>query len=161
MKIIISLLTIVMFTKECNQKNATTTIEKEAITENVSKTIQDDVMISYQALSRASFEKISITKQSVTITNDRNLKDIKTYKCPEKEWNELMTLLNTIDTKSLPDLKAPTNKRLFDGAAHATVTLIQNKNEITSSSFDKGHPPKDIEALVNKVLSIKEMVIKQ
>jgi len=72
-----------------------------------------------------------------------------------------MILLNAINIKSLPELEAPTNKRLFDGAAHTTVTLIQNKIEVTSSSFDEGHPPKDIEALVNKILSIKEMMLKQ
>jgi hypothetical protein len=161
MKILISLLAVVLFTKECDKKNTTTIIEKEAITETVSKTNQEDVMITYQAFSRASFEKISITKQSVIITYDKNLKDLKTYKCPEKEWNELIALLNAIDTKSLPDLKAPTDKRLFDGAAHASLILLQNENEITCGTFDHGFPPKDIEALVNKVLSIKEMMLKQ
>lgn len=156
-----SLLAVIMLTKECDKNNSATTVEKETITETASKNIQEDVMITYQAFSRTSFEKISISKQSITITNDKDLKDIKIYECPEKEWNELISLLNSVDTKLLPDLKAPTSKRLFDGAPHASLILLQNENEITCGTFDHGFPPKDIEALVNKVLSIKEMMVKQ
>jgi hypothetical protein len=54
-------------------------------------------------------------------------------------------------------LEAPTSLRNHDGAAIATLGVSKDKEETISNSFDHGHPPKAIEALVNKVLSIKKI----
>ena len=69
--------------------------------------------------------------------------------------------MDAVDLQTLNKLKAPTEKRLHDGAAHATLAFRQGDMEVMSPTFDHGHPPKEIEALVNKVLSIKENVLKQ
>ena len=57
-------------------------------------------------------------------------------------------------------LKAPTDKRLYDAAPQAILGVIRGDMEIRSTPFDHGHPPKPIEALVTKVLSIKASVSK-
>ena len=56
----------------------------------------------------------------------------------------------------MPNLKSPTNRRQFDGAAFAQLTVIQNGDTIQSSRFDHKSPPEDIKPLVEYILSIPE-----
>ena len=117
--------------------------------------------IIYKALSRGSFEFIKITESQVSISADRNLKEFSFYPCADKDRNDLESLIQAIDLESIKTLKAPTDKRHYDGAAIATLNIITDKVNVTTESFDHGFPPKEIEALVNKVLSIKESTVKQ
>lgn len=119
-----------------------------------------DTSITYKASSRGYFDYITISKNKISISKDVNLKKIDIYKCNPEDWSELNQLLKTIDVLKLNKLKAPTDKHLYDGAAHTTLSVQQGDIIFITPSFDEGHPPKKIEALVNKVLSIKETLLK-
>jgi hypothetical protein len=86
---------------------------------------------------------------------------MNTYVCKSEDWEALESLLKAIDVENLNRLKAPTDKRLYDGAPHATLSVIKGDVEMMTPTFDHGTPPKEIEALVNKVLSIKVNASKQ
>ena len=161
MKILFSLLTILMLNKECDKKdtNLSQTVTPTETTSNMNQ--EEQVTITYEAMSRGLFEKVWITKDAVIVSNDRNLVEKSTYLCVEKDWNDIMTLLDKVDLKSLPNLEAPTAKRLYDGAAHASLSITKSNETIQSNSFDHGYPPAAIEKLVNKVLSIMENAKKQ
>ncbi|NNE32956.1 MAG: META domain-containing protein [Winogradskyella sp.] len=116
--------------------------------------------VTYKAISRNTFEYVEITGPKVTISTDRDLKEFNNYSCSETDWNSIEKMIQRINLSKIDRLKAPTEKRLYDGAAHATLTIRTGDVIATSSSFDHGYPPQEIEALVNKVLSIKESVIK-
>jgi len=58
-------------------------------------------------------------------------------------------------------LKAPTDKRFADTAAKATLAIQFGDVEYMISPIDHDNPPKEIVAVVNKVLSIKENTVKQ
>jgi len=118
-------------------------------------------VVIYQTISRGAFNYIKISDTKVSLSYDRNLKTFSDYNCSSSDRDELTQILNKVDLKTISQLKAPTDKRLFDGAPIATLTVISNKEEFTSQSFDHGHPPKEIEAIVNKVLSIKENATKK
>ncbi len=118
--------------------------------------------VSYKALGRGYFEFIEVSEDKVSIASDANLKDIKTYKSTnKKDWASVEAMIKSVNLSNLNNLKAPTNKRLYDGAASATLTIRTGDMIVTSSAFDHEHPPKEIEALVNKVLSIKENSTKE
>jgi heat shock protein HslJ len=117
--------------------------------------------ITYQAISRGSFEYIQISESEVLVSMDRNLINTTTYKCNEDDWEALNKMLKEVNTKAFQKLKAPTDKRSLDGAAHATLAIKKKDGEITTPPFDHGSPPEAIETLVNKVLSIKENAIKK
>jgi len=119
--------------------------------------MQDDTKISYEATTRGFYEKIWVANDSITVTSDRDHKALLRYATPEKDWNELMSLLKDVNIKEMPNLESPTKMRHHDGAAHAILTVGKGESEIQSNGFDHGHPPKAIEAVVNKVLSMKEM----
>jgi len=125
------------------------------------KKVQEKIMITYETSTRGFYEIIWISKDSISFSNDRNLKERKTSDCPEKEWNELLALLQNINIKSLSELEAPTKKHQYDGAAMATLK-VESEGEIYSTNiFDHGYPPKEIEELVNIVLSMKKMSTKE
>ncbi|HEX9825424.1 MAG TPA: hypothetical protein VGA80_02410, partial [Flavobacteriaceae bacterium] len=63
MKIIFSLLVIVICSIECNRQHSQN-----------SNQVQDDMVITYEANTRGFYEKIWITKSSVSFSNDRSLK---------------------------------------------------------------------------------------
>lgn len=156
MKILFSLLAIMMLNKDCDQNKSVDTSSEAINSEKMSEATQAYTKIWYEATTRGFYEKIWVTQDSITVTNDRNHMTSMNYPTPAEDWNELMTLLKNVDVASMPDLEAPTTLRHHDGAAFATLAVFQNETETQSNSFDHGHPPKAIEAVVNKVLSMKE-----
>ena len=157
MKFLFSFLAIFMLNKECDQKKSADADSNPINSEKKMNEMQEPTSLWYQATTRGFYEKIWVTKDSITFTNDRNQKEKISYKTQDSDWNELMRLVNTIDIKTLPELEAPTAMRHYDGAAIATLSVVHGKDEIISNSFDHGHPPETIESIVNKVLSMKEV----
>lgn len=117
--------------------------------------------IIYKAQSRGIFEFIQISESNILISSDRSLKSTDKYNCEEKDWEELSRLIDAVDMETFQKLKASTEKHTFDGAAHATLAIQIGDLEYMTPTFDHGNPPKEIESIVNKVLSIKENAIKQ
>lgn len=112
--------------------------------------------IIYRANSRAFFKEIIVSENEVFIKNDRNDKNHTQLKTTKINWKACLRLLSQATIDELPKLKAPTSKRLYDGAAHANLIVEKDGKKITSITFDHGHPPKAIEALVEQLLSISE-----
>ncbi len=114
--------------------------------------------IEYQALSRGSFFQVTIEKNSIEKTTDRSLKNKTTTECSEKDWNTVLSIVQKMEVEKINELKAPTDKRLFDGALNAQVKFIYQNKTFTSSSFDHGHPPEELKQLVNTILSLAESI---
>ena len=74
-------------------------------------------------------------------------------KLSTNDWNDLQLMVQELDLVSLPTWKAPTDKRLFDGAASANLRITKKGKTAESPSFDHGYPPVAIEKIVNKMLS--------
>ena len=144
MKFLIALLTVLIISEECSQISS----ESQRNTENVK--------ISYQAISRGFYKQLTFEEARMTYSEDRNLLRIDTFKISKNEWKQILELTNKLDLESLENLKAPTDKRLYDGAAHTTITIDIDGKTFSSASFDEGHPPSELEALVNKMLTISE-----
>lgn len=159
MKILLSLIAIVWFT-ECGEKTSSKTYDKSIDSKNTMIAMKDDTTISYEATTRGFYEKIWVEKDSIAVTNDRNSLEISRFPTPNSDWNELMKILNEVNLSTLPELESPTSTREYDGAAIATLSVKQNEMETKSNSFDHGHPPKAIEVLVNKVLSMGNLAKK-
>ena len=49
----------------------------------------------------------------------------------------------------------------YDAAPMAVLIIKENGNTYMTNGFDHGNPPKPIHLIVNKVLSIKESMVKQ
>ena len=72
----------------------------------------------------------------------------------EKEWKELVETFKDIKLDEMAKMKAPTDKRTYDGAMHANVTITINGKTYTTPGFDHQYPPKGIQKFINKIVSL-------
>ena len=112
------------------------------------KTDMTSTVIEYSAMSRGYFKKIVVQNQSVSVTNARDAQAVEN-KMDEAKWKEIVAEFEKINLESISTLKAPTEKRFYDGAAIGNLKITQNQKIYESQAFDNGFPPKEIEKLVN------------
>ena len=112
------------------------------------KTDMTGTQIEYTAMSRGLYKRIVVQDQKVSIINGRDTEAIVS-EIDNAKWNKIVSEFEKISLDSLPDLKAPTEKRFYDGAAIGNLKVIQNQKTYETNGFDSGFPPKKIEKLVN------------
>ena len=106
----------------------------------------------YTATSRGLYQEIVIENQNASIKKDRKGKAI-TSKISDADWKELAQLFQEVDLETIKDLKSPTEKRFYDGAAIAELKINFEGKSYESQSFDHGFPPLAIKKLVEKINS--------
>jgi hypothetical protein len=116
------------------------------------KTDQNETKIEYKAYSRGFYQEIIIENQMGFVTKMRDDKPI-VFRLSIADRKSLNIAIQELDLDSLSQLKAPTEKRLFDGAAIANLKITKQGKRYESQSFDHGYPPAEIEKIVNKMLS--------
>lgn len=104
--------------------------------------------IEYTAVSRGLYKRIVVKDQKVAVTNGRDTEAIVS-EIDNAKWNKIVSEFEKINLDSLSALKAPTEKRFYDGAAIGNLKIIQNPKTYETKGFDNGFPPKKIEKLVN------------
>jgi len=137
---IVSLLSVFLFVViSCNsQKNPVRTIVK-----------MKDIEIQYEANTRGFYNKLVLNNVTISSTNDRDGKENPiVQKVSEVDLNALIQELNKVDLENLPNLKAPTEKRFYDGAAVANLKIIYKGNTYQTTDFDHGFPPMEIKRVV-------------
>jgi hypothetical protein len=117
----------------------------------------DIPVIQYEANARNLFLNIKVEHQVLFVSRERDAKDYQEkITISDGDWKEIVMLTKAVDLAKVKDLKWPTEKRFYDGAAHANVTFISNEVEYTANGFDHGYPPVEIEKLVNKIVKLTE-----
>jgi len=117
--------------------------------------------VVYTATTRGLYNYTQISKSNITTSSDRSLQKTDIYNCVEKDWIALNKLIEAIDLEAINKLKAPSNERATDAALSANLAIQIGDVYYMVPEFDHGNPPKEILALVNKVLSIRENAIKK
>jgi hypothetical protein len=139
MKLFAMILLSVFLSKSC-----------ESQTKNDLKT----AVLEYTANTRGFYQKITIQDQTISISKDRSGNDKRvSIKISEKDWKELVGYFETINLESLASLKAPTEKRFYDGAAIANLQVVYKDKTYQTEAFDHGYPPEAIKKLVDKINS--------
>lgn len=108
--------------------------------------------IEYSAMSRGLYKKIIVQNKTVSVTNGRNTEAVES-KIDDAKWKQIVAEFSKINLESIPTLKGPTEKRFYDGAAIGNLKIIQNQKIYETPGFDNGYPPKEIEKLVNLLVS--------
>jgi heat shock protein HslJ len=118
-------------------------------------TQENNYKIEYTTVSRGLFNEYVYENGKLSILKDRtSTPTIKT--CSQDEVNQLLEELKSIDLVTLETLKAPTEKRFYDGAAIATLTVTYLGKTYQTPEFDNGEPNKYIAALVSTFLGLVE-----
>jgi hypothetical protein len=165
MKTIALIFLSLFLTKSCQQKN--TTIENAPVAEVVKteeikpemteNKVQTGTKVEYEAMSRGFFSKIIFENNQITIASDRNNPEKGTVVMLTKEdISVISNLIKAVNLDELPNLKAPSEKRMYDGATHANLTITSNGKVYAGAGFDGGNPPAAIAKLVTKLVSYSE-----
>jgi hypothetical protein len=111
-----------------------------------------DIEIQYEANTRGFYNKLVLKNATISSTNDRDGKENPIVQnVSEVDWNALIQELNKVDLENLPNLKAPTEKRFYDGAAIANLKIVHKGNTYQTTDFDHGFPPMQIKRVVEIV----------
>lgn len=163
MKALTILATLAFTITSCNcQKKAT---EPVLVADSAAKTeiatynmTQKDVpTIYYEATTRGFFMALKVENQVLYISKER---DFKAYsekiQISNGDWGTISELAKAVELEKVKDLKWPTEKRNYDGAAHANIIFESKGVKYPANGFDHGFPPKEIEKLVNLITALAE-----
>lgn len=142
MKIISTFILVLLMAKGCTNSE----LKKES--ENIS--------FEYEANTRGSYKKV-LAKQDTVFSITKRGGEAVYKKLSKSDWNSLLNLLSKVDATKIADLKAPSEKRFYDGAMIAGLKVIYKDKTYESSSFDHGNPPAEIKDLVNKIIEVSDL----
>jgi hypothetical protein len=111
--------------------------------------------IEYSAMSRGFHKKITVQNQTVWVETERGAAAVES-KIDAAKWEQIVTEFEKVNLETLSTLKAPTEKRFYDGAAIGNLKIIENQKSYETPGFDNGFPPKEIEKLVNLLVGFIE-----
>ena len=119
---------------------------------------QNDIansVIQYNADTRGFHLKIIVVNQKATISQGRGTDNpSEIVAISDADWKELVTEFQKINLDEVPNLKDPTQKRFYDGAAIANLKIRYQDKNYETVAFDHGFPPAVIENFVNKLVSL-------
>lgn len=110
--------------------------------------------VEYTATSRGFFRKVTLKDHEAIVSTDRNNPDEGTkVRISDADWKDLVTAFGRVTLKDIPDMKDPTQKRFYDGAAIANLKVTYAGQTYESKPFDHGYPPEGIADVVNKLIA--------
>ncbi|WP_338841603.1 hypothetical protein [Flavobacterium ginsenosidimutans] len=111
--------------------------------------------IEYSAMSRGYYKSIVVQNKSVSVVKERNAEAVKSN-IDDAKWNKIVDAYSKVNLESLNTLKAPTDKRTYDGAAIGNLKITKDGKTYETAGFDNGFPPKEIEKLVNLLVDFSK-----
>ena len=138
-------------------------VQEEAKVVNTESNLEEQFLnlpvVVYQETTRGFYREITIREGKIFVVTARGAKPAF-WELKKEDYKKLLDLYQKIDLKGLSSLKDPTQKRFYDGAPIATLSFSGEKETYTSSEFDGGFPPKEIEAFVNELIAVAEKLNK-
>jgi hypothetical protein len=112
----------------------------------------ETTVVEYVANTRGFYKKVVVKNKAITVSKDRRGDDNPTpVKIADADWQKIIEAFQKIDLEELPNLKAPSEKRFYDGAAIANLKITFKDKVYESAPFDHGNPPSEIKKLVDKI----------
>ena len=110
----------------------------------------ETAVIEYTATTRGFYQQIVVQNQKFTATKDRNGNEkLVQQNISKSDWKKIIDAFQEVDLEGIPNLKGPTEKRFYDGAAIANIKVTYKGRTYETNGFDHGNPSVEIEKLVN------------
>tara|TARA_B110000116_G_C16551025_1_gene453130 strand:- start:135 stop:509 length:375 start_codon:yes stop_codon:yes gene_type:complete len=107
--------------------------------------------IIYNAITRGRSENITLKGSALQYKTTQKSIFINLTK---KQLAKVNTEVSKINLNEINTLKAPTDKRFYDGAMHTSILIKSNSMEYTSATFDDTNPPAELKALCQLLLNL-------
>lgn len=115
-------------------------------------------VVQYTANTRGFHMQILVVNQKATISQGRGTENpSEQIAISDADWKELITEFSKINLEEIPNLKDPTQKRFYDGAAIANLKIRYQDKNYETVAFDHGFPPAAIENFVKKIVSLAKL----
>jgi len=102
------------------------------------------VELSYRTRGMQQF--LQITRDSVEVKiNDK----ISHYKTTKTQWQNILKTFQKVRLNNIIKLKRPTSKSSYDGALIAQLSVVTNRKEYNSVSFDHDTPPAELIKIID------------
>lgn len=156
MKAITILATFLITILGCNCQKAVTQSEAKATQTNKEmENTQNEMVYEYEAMTRGFYTKTTITGNQASITTSRDKTPV-VVSLSASDMEKLNKLAQATNLENMANLKAPSEKRFYDGATTATFTITNKSSSYRSTEFDGGNPPAEIKEIVDFVVAIRE-----
>lgn len=119
------------------------------------KTDMKSTQIEYSAHSRGYFKVVTVQDKTVSVIKERNAEAVSNN-IDDAKWNKIVDAFSKVNLEGLSTLKAPTDKRTYDGAAIGNLKIVKDGKTYETPGFDNGFPPKEIEKLVNLLVDFSK-----
>lgn len=116
------------------------------------------ISYTYSVVTRGYKMEIIVSKDSTHIVQMGRQSLKKSYPTSANLWKSLKKDSKDIKLKEIAGLESPTNKRQFDGAMFASLTIATKDSVYRSNSFDAGHPPAMIKNVVDALVKESEKI---
>ena len=117
-----------------------------------------DISFTYEMITRGSRANYTLNKEDIKVVKNMGTETKASEKMTSKDWENLIEKMKEVDVPNIHKLKPPSDKRTFDGAAHAILTIKVGDEVYKSNSFDHGNPPSALKPLVKAILRLGETV---
>lgn len=117
-----------------------------------------DISFTYETITRGSRTNYTLNKEEIKVVKNMGTETKASKKMTSKDWDNLMERMEEIDVPNINKLKPPSDKRTFDGAAHAILSIKIGDMVYKTNSFDHGNPPSVLKPLVKAILRLGETV---
>ncbi|UGS23718.1 hypothetical protein [Flavobacterium channae] len=156
MKVVALFFSLMSFFTSC-KCNKTATDETLVSSKESTLSLQTSNLptVVYQETTRGRYRKITISEGSIYVITAHGAKPVF-WVLKKDDSQKLFDLFQKIDLEKLSTLKAPTEKRFYDGAPIANISFTTEKQTYASTDFDGGFPPAAIEAFVNELIVVAE-----
>jgi hypothetical protein len=158
----ITVLMIVLITSlgcKCTKKTASQTTEgnEKTMEKENTTTTKNDFILEYTANTRGFYQKTTIKNEIMAVSRDRSgIEKEEEIQLSKADWSDLVAAFNKTNLEELNNLKAPTEKRFYDGAAIANLKITVKENNYETQPFDHGFPPVEIKELVDKITTLSK-----
>jgi len=164
---LLTLFSVLVMLTSCKCKKASsdeatapmmTNVEASTLQTNVETNTKEQIgtLLEYSANTRGYHLRIKWDGAQLAYTNQRDSEEFTKITLTNEQSAELKELIKNLPLDKLAGLKAPTEKRQYDGAPHADMRVVVDGKEYNSAGFDHGFPPAEIEKLVQKLVSYTE-----
>ncbi len=159
MKVITILAIIAITITSCNcQKKATESnvvANSDAVTDNEAQSTVPTIY--YEATTRGFFMALKVENHTLYVSKQKDFKEYEEkIAISDADWKEITALTNAVALEKVKDMKWPTEKRYYDGAAHANIIFESKGVQYPANGFDHGFPPAEVEELVNIIIKLAE-----